>query len=291
MNNFPMVPVLCLLCFAQSLLAANVPTPNLSRSLDLQRYYQAAMQGETVLELTTDSERFIALSLEQRTASPQGGVLILHDVGHTPDWPYLLQQARKVLPDVGWSTLAIDLPTPAADAIGLLPLAESDTTTSAKGDADNAPQTAADWEGRIMARIQSGIAQLNQDGIFNIAVLGYGDGGYWATKYLSERLADEEKDSFVLILVEPPLFYPDLPELMASLDISILDLYMNDSAFARQQAKLRQGAVRRAKHPNYLQIHDAARHGFYGLPSIDRSTRRVWGWLRTHAGGYEAVLK
>jgi hypothetical protein len=284
MKRFCISLITSVLLTLQAGQGATAPTPNLLRNLDLQRYYLAAMRGEQVLELSTDQERFIALSLEQRTASPKGGILILHDIGHTPDWPYLLQQVRKVMPDMGWSTLSIDLPTPARDAIGRLPLGgvESDTA--------QVVESAADWEARLMARIQVGVGQLNQDGIFNIAVLGYGDGAYWGTKYLAERLSDEEKDSYALILFEPALNYPDLPELMASLQIPILDVYMNNSDFSAMQAKLRKGAVRRAKHPDYLQIHDAARQSFYGVPDIDRSTRRVWGWLRNHAAGYEAVL-
>ncbi len=278
------IGLLILMAFArQSSWAITPPTPNLLRNLDIQRYYQQSQREERVLELSSDQERFIALALEQRTENPQGGLLILHDVGHTPDWPYLLQQVRTVMPDLGWSTLSIDLPTPATEALGVLPLADTNEPISAT-------TSPVEAQARVLARIQAGIAYLNGEGLFNIAVLGYGDGAYWGTKYLSERLAEEEQDSFALILFEPPLKYPDLPELMASLTIPTLDLYMRDSEFAHDQAELRKGAVMRAKHPDYLQIHDAPRHGFYGLPSIDRSTRRIWGWLRNHAAGYEATL-
>ena len=77
---------------------------------DLATYYRNALRGEEVVELTAGGEAFLGLSLEQRTGTPQGGILLLHDQGHNPDWPFRLQQARSYLPDVGWSTLAIALP-------------------------------------------------------------------------------------------------------------------------------------------------------------------------------------
>jgi hypothetical protein len=43
----------------------------------------------------------------------------------------------------------------------------------------------------------------------------------------------------------------------------------------------------RNKAGNYLQIHDAASQASYGKADIDRSTRRVWGWLRNNAAGGE----
>lgn len=272
--------------FGSSLLWAAdtvVPTPKVHQSLDLQRYYQNALQGEQVQELETAQERFIALWLEQRTSAPEGGVLILHDVGHTPDWPYLLQQTRKYLPDTGWSTLAIDLPTPQHVAIGQIPL--SDTAA-----APATAQSDTDWESRILDRIASGIRYLNNQGIFNIAVLGYGDGAYWGARYLTERLSEEEEDGYALILYEPTLAYPELADFLGQLTIPTLDVYMADSDFAHRRAKERKAAALREDHPDYLQIHDASRHGFYGSPDIDRSTRRVWGWLRNHAAGYEAQL-
>jgi hypothetical protein len=263
-------------------LAAPVPTPHLSRSLDLQRQYQSSLRAEQVLELATDQERFIALQLEQETASPEGGVLILHDAGQTPDWPYLLRQVREYLPAVGWTTLSIDLPTPLRDAIGVLPLNENASAPSPVSDEDR--------QNRVLARVASGIKQLNGDGIFNIAVIGYGDGAYWASRYLSERISEDEVEGYALILIDASLNYPELPDYLGLLTVPVLDLYMNDSDYSHQQARKRKAAAVRAEHPDYLQIHDALRHGFYGSPAIDRTTRRVWGWLRNHAAGYEANL-
>jgi dienelactone hydrolase len=256
------------------------PMAGLHRNQELPRHCQNSLQGDQVIELSTPSERFFALSLEQETGSPEGGVLILHDAGQTPDWPFLLQQSRTYLPVVGWSTLSIPLPTPQRDATAWQPVAD-----------DAAPElvveTDEQWQERVMARIASGVQQLNEQGNFNIAVLGYGSGAYWAGRYLAERMLPEEALGYALILWQAPALRPDLAEYVGQLSIPILDLYMGDDPAQDRAAEQRKAAAARAKHPDYLQIHDATRHGSYGAPAIDRSTRRIWGWLRTHAGGQE----
>lgn len=262
--------------------AAPVPMPKLQQSLDLQQHYRNALRGEEVIELTTDNERFIALWLRQRTADPQGGLLILHDVGHTPNWPFLLQQAREYLPDVGWSTLAIDLPTPSRDALGMLPLNDGNTTPA---DTNQTPDE------RTTARLRAGISRLNSVGDFNIAIVGFGDGAYWGARYLAENLSEEELEGYALVMVEAPLNYPDLDDHIEQLQIPILDLYMAESDFAHRQARERKAVAARAKNEDYLQIHDAPRQQAFGKPSIDRTTRRIWGWLRENAAGGEAQLK
>lgn len=261
--------------------AGPLPTAKLSQALDLQIHYRNKLAGDQVIELSNDRERFIGLWMEQEISNPEGAVLFLHDVGQTPDWPYLLQQTRQYLPQVGWSTLSIHLPTPQRDAIGMLP---PEGQTSAVMD-----ETMEDWEQRVLERIATALGRLNNEGNFNIALLGYGDGAYWAARYLSERLSEEEEEGYALILVEPST-RTELASYIGGLTIPTLDLMMTVTDFTQRRARERKAAAMRAKHPDYLQIHDAARHGFYGSPSIDRSTRRVWGWLRNHASGYEAQL-
>lgn len=281
--QFAVQATLIVMLSAATATAAPIPMPKLQQSLDLQQHFRNALRGEEVVELSTDRERFIALSLRQRTATPQGGLLILHDVGHTADWPYLLQQAREYLPDVGWNTLAISLPTPARDAIGLLPLDASEPASA------ELPEQSP--EDRILARIRAGLAQLNNVGDFNIVIVGFGDGGYWGARYLAENLTEEEQAGYGLILVEAPGQYPDLEDFIGQLPIPTLDLYMADSDYAHRRAKDRKAAAARADHQEYLQIHDALRQSAYGKPEIDRTTRRIWGWLRENAAGGEAQLK
>jgi hypothetical protein len=257
-----------------------LPKQKLYKAQDIERYYTRALKGEQVVLLSNDLEQFYALTIEQRTAEPKGGLLILHDTGHSPDWPYLLQQTRNYLPDVGWSTLSIDLPTPQRDATGRLAASEDQVI--------DAEETYEQWQARVLERIATGITTLNNDGLLNLAIIGYGDGGYWASRYLAERITPEEEAAYALILVDVSLQYDTVPDYIGQLNISMLDLYMDDSDFAHRRAKDRKAAAQRNKAENYTQIHDAARQATYGNPDIDRSTRRVWGWLRSNASGGEA---
>lgn len=272
--------LLCLLLITVAHAAAPVPTPLVTRALNLQAHYQNGVQAGRVIELTTNQERFISLWREQETSAPQGAVLLLHDAGHTPDWPFLLKQTRQFLPAIGWSTLAIDLPTPPQDAIGHLPL---------NGQAQAPLGTSLDADERIMARIAAGVQHLNREGYFNVALVGYGDGAYWSTRYLAERLTEDEEESYALILIDASQT-PKLADLLGSLSVPTLDLMMQSSNLALLRARQRKAAAMRNGHPDYLQIRDAARQHSYGNPSIDRTTRRVWGWLRNHAAGTEAEV-
>lgn len=273
----------CLVACTSLLHAAVLPTPRVWHAGDVQQQFINRLEGEQVVILTSSVEQFYGLQLEQRTGTPQGGVLILHDLGYSPDWPFLLRQTRNYLPEVGWTTLSIDLPTPRERAIGIIP-PNADTETAAQQPAE------ADWEMRIMERIASGVANLNQAGLFNIVIVGYGDGAYWGARYLSERMSPEEENGYSLILVDADLTRPELATHIAELAIPTLDLYMNDSVYAHRRANERKAAAARVNHPNYQLVHDALRQGFYGSPSIDRTTRRVWGWLKTNAAGQEADL-
>jgi len=272
-----------LLAICPVVLAESDPMAALQRNQDLQTHYQNGLQADQVIELSTPAERFFALTMEQERATPEGGLLILHDAGQTPDWPFLLQQSRTYLPVVGWTTLSIPLPTPQRDATAWQPLATDAAPESVE-------ETDEQWQERVLARIASGIKQLNEQGNFNIAILGYGDGAYWAGRYLAERMAPEEANGYALILWQVPLYRPEVANYIGQLTIPILDLYMGNTVALGRAARKRKAAAARAKHPDYLQIHDAERQSFYAAPAINRSTRRVWGWLRNHAAGDEAIM-
>jgi len=262
--------------------SATLPTPNLTLNTEIERQYKNALRGEEVVILTNEQEQFYALELEQRTGSPQGGLLILHDKGHSADWPFLLRQVRQTMPDMGWSTLSIDLPTPAHNAPGRL--SPDDAMTELE------PETQEQWQARVLERVSSGIKRLNDTNMFNIVIIGYGDGAYWASRYLSERLSPIEEVGYAVIMVDTSLDYPEIADYIGSLNIPILDLYMNDSDYSNLMAQERKSAAMRANHEDYQQIHDALRQGFYGAQDLDRTTRRIWGWLRSNAAGHEAEL-
>lgn len=232
---------------------------------DLARHHRNALNGETVLEIDAGEDTFLALSLRQRTGTPQGGILILHDQGHNPDWPERLRQARLFLPDVGWDTLSIALPMPYDQ------------------DADRVAR-------QTLGRITAGLRRLNQQGQFNIVLLGYGDGAYWAARYMAERLQPDDEIGYALVMVATTPDRPDLPALLGRLDIPVLDLYFSNTPWARSNARKRQAEVARNKRREYTQILDPPVGSFHNATHPSRDTRRLWGWLRTNAAGREGDI-
>lgn len=231
---------------------------------DLAQARANAHNGEEVVILGEGDNAFLGLSLQQRTANPQGAVLILHDQGHNPDWPVLLQQTRHYLPDVGWNTLSIALPL-----IG--------------GYATDADAT--------LDRIALGLQRLNQDGQFNLVILGYGEGAYWAARYLSERLTPDQDIGYGLMMVNAKTIEPDLPELIGSLNIAILDWVSDDAPAALRSADNRRAAARRNQLERFTQIRDPGQASFYNQANPNRTTRRLWGWLRTRMAGREGEVQ
>ncbi|WP_419813282.1 DUF3530 family protein [Bacterioplanoides sp.] len=64
-----------------------------------------------VVELVSDDESFHGLFLQETMGRPQGGILLLHDNQQHAQWPTIVGPLRQYLPDYGWATLAIELPS------------------------------------------------------------------------------------------------------------------------------------------------------------------------------------
>ncbi len=234
---------------------------------DMATYYRNALRGEEVVELNAAGEPFLGLWLEQRTGTPQGGILLLHDQGHNPDWPFRLQQARSYLPDVGWSTLSIALPRTPDD------------------------RTDADFDSLTMARVNAGIDRLIQEGQLNLVLLGYGEGAYWAARYLAVAGPAPENFGYALMMVDATPNRADLPGLIGQLQVPVLDLVFDDGNWAKRNARERKAEAARNQLENYLLIEDAPDGTFLGEPNPSRTTRRLWGWLRSNAAGQEVDVK
>lgn len=253
-----------LLVFSAGLRAEALGQARADHLNDLARALGNAQNGEQVVILGEGDNAFLGLSLQQRTANPQGAVLILHDQGHNPDWPVLLQQARNYLPNVGWNTLSIALPL-----VG--------------GYATDADAT--------LDRIALGLQRLNQEGQFNLVILGYGEGAYWAARYLSERLTPDQDIGYGLMMVNAKTIEPDLPALIGNLNIAILDWVSEDSPAALRAADARRAEARRNQLERFTQIRDPQEASFYNQATPNRVTRRLWGWLRTRMAGREGEVQ
>ncbi len=263
--SLPLMAALCaLLAFSTGISAEALSQARDNHLNDLAQAVANTQDEDEVVILGEGEQAFLGLRLQQRTATPQGAVLILHDQGHNPDWPVLLQQARNYLPDVGWTTLSIALPL-----VG--------------GYATDADAT--------LDRIALGLQRLNQEGQFNLVILGYGEGAYWAARYLSERLTPDQDIGYGLMMVNAKTIEPDLPDLIGSLNIAILDWVSEDSPAVLRAADNRRAAARRNQLERFTQIRDPGQASFYNQATPNRTTRRLWGWLRTRMAGREGEVR
>jgi len=253
-----------------------IPQPESQLAKSITIHYKNLRMGDEIVELSNGSESYWALYQQNRTASPQGGALLIHDQAQTMDWPIMLQEVRTYLPDTGWDTLSITMPE-AADqfvpARAIPPIPDIfDFNLSFKE--------------QVHSRIDEGINELNQRGIQKIVLIGYGTGSHWAANYLADKATDNNNAGYALIIIDArePSNDPvlDLDKDLSTLTIPILDVHFSNSKFEIQKAKLRKGAILRAGYENFTQVKEAKLNSEFAS-GPGRVTRRIWGWLKTNA--------
>lgn len=259
-------------------------SPQKLRFENLEAHYQNLQRGEEVVWLEAGELRSIALYQQQLTASPQGGALIIHDHGTTPDWPEHIRKIRNFLPQVGWNTLSVAINDNQEQPQPLRQLEPK------PDDFNYTP----DNQTKAFDAINSGMTYLAEQGLFNLVIIGFGTGASWTSEYMSQRLTEEDELGYALIIVnaEDPANTPEISinDSLPQLNIPILDLINTKSQAGLWQAKQRQGAVLRAGKERFLQIND---------PIVDSRwtsqpngvARRVWGWIKTNAAGKEVDVE
>lgn len=76
---------------------------------------QDARLASQVRWLETGAERGLYLYQANEAAKQRGIVLLLHDLHAHADWPRLIGPLRRALPEHGWSTWSLQLPTPPSE--------------------------------------------------------------------------------------------------------------------------------------------------------------------------------
>jgi hypothetical protein len=72
----------------------------------------ARLNSRDSVWLEAAGEKFLTLYQPDVSGTPRGAVLLLHAEGEHPDWPATMEVLRRTLPQHGWATLAISLPSP-----------------------------------------------------------------------------------------------------------------------------------------------------------------------------------
>lgn len=146
----------------------------------------------------------------------------------------------------------------------------------------------------MQERVDTGLSQLNNLGQFNLVIIAQGLSANWAVESLVKRFEqDPELVGYALIIIDAKKSnYPeyDLNSNIAKLNIPILDIHTNKSSQILRKVRERRNAITRTQNKRYWQIH---------LPAIrarlpqkhNMISRRVRGWLNTHAAGEEVDVK
>lgn len=297
------------------------PTSTAPRAPLLERNVQTALElarkyPQQARELQAGEERFLALHQLANTARTKGLIVILPADGETADWPRVVAPLRSRLPDNGWQTLSLSLPSPdhllpagpsattadepadgasAADeastdeppedlpaAAGYLPEETAALPTEADAPVtENETKPAAaslDQAARITAHLEAALAFARMQQVDTIVLLGHGSGAYWAARYLHEHTPQDVKHLILLQAQVPESEDADMAPLLGELKQAIGDFYYPDKPATIEDARERLNVSRRQRHPAYQQI------ALQALPADRRSEqeqlyRRVRGWL------------
>lgn len=218
------------------------------------------LPGELVdLEATGDT--FVAIHIPQRSKTPLGAVVLLHDAGTHADSHEVIRPLRVGLAPAGWETLAIQLP--------LL-----------------APGGGA-WQDNgatIVARLQAALAWFQDRQQRNQVVLALGETGPIALRFAAAQ-GQRELQALILVSVPDDLTDDADRDALAQLERPLLDLFAErDLASVTANADARAAAARSAGLDAYAQRRiSGATAGFRGLDAELLATVR--SWLRAHAAG------
>lgn len=178
------------------------------------------LSKESLLWLDTEYGRFLSLWQKDRSGYPKGALMIIHAEGEHPAWPNTTKPLHDTLPDYGWATLAISLPTPDQPDIPqrTLPpkVKKAPTKTNSEDEADaksseqektamisndSQPNEAKDQSTKppvtdkanmpsaemiTEKRLEAALRFLHDQGQFNLIILGSGSGAIRAHSFIEK---------------------------------------------------------------------------------------------------------
>ena len=243
--------------------------------------------------LKADGNRFFAIYTKSTSGINKGGAIILPSMGNNPNWPDVIAPLRKTLPYHGWSTLSIDLPVPGKSADGFWQLKSYFTA--------------------CRSRIESAINYMQQQGINNILLVGYGLGAVTAAVSVTGPDSLKVSGLAAISLGVPPGSDPKpyTPDLLQDIHIPVLDVFgSRDFSTVTATAAARLAAAHRGElaaqhaqqlddalkgspqarlvttdHNGYIAYRQlklmGADHTFRGAePTL---IKRIEGWLKKHS--------
>ena len=199
---------------------------NLWEEDKISQRIQKVTNNSEIVWLKTDSRQpVLALHKEPLITKIKGATIILHDIGHQPDWAQVIAPLRNQLPQNGWHTLSIQMPIP--DPIWQFTSPEDIYTESVK-------------------RLEAAINYLQGKNISHLVLIAQGDSAALAAHYLSTN--QHPFSAFVAVSIthnEQVDDWRNLDKSMRSLNLATLDIYAeHDKPEVLRYTELRLAAAR-----------------------------------------------
>lgn len=276
--------------------------------------YTDRIPPEQIIALDAGGDKFQARHIPDLSGLPRGAVIVLHDSGQHPNWPFSAAALIDDLPLRGWDTLNIELPAPAAEIAKAETPAQTTTPPAANNPApaagaaaaNPAPSTPAaatpaatpttNTEPQAQARISAAIKYYADQNQRNIVLIGFGSGAIRAADNLRSIAAANATNlgsttpltALVIIAPQQKLngLDMDLPKLLPLTGISTLDIVLNNDIQARAEAEARRRAVLHQRSRIYTRLE---------LPPLNNASdaqhsamvKRVRSWLQVNANTTE----
>jgi len=212
--------------------------------------------------LNLGSKKFLSIYTPNSTKKSLGGVIVLHGIGIHPNWTDVVQPIRSDLPDLGWHTLAIQMPI---------------LKNEAKSE-DYVPHFSG-----IKPRLDAAIGFLKSQGVKNIIIVGHSLGSKMGAYFMATNKDDSVK-AFIAISVsaasnKAPWYLSTLPKIKSP----VLEIYGSDDLpevinTLSDKANLANSSGIKG----YKQIKiDGADHFFKG--KNDELIKQIAGWIKSYA--------
>ena len=136
------------------------------------------LPNEVVWLKIKDKPDILALFKKNEHSKAKGGVLILSEFDHTPNWQVIINPLRNTLPHYNWSTLSVYMPA--------FP-------------PNTSPAFLQDLKQNSFARIDAGLAYLKSQNLKPFVIIAIGRTAAMLTEYAAENASDQSINSLVLI--------------------------------------------------------------------------------------------
>jgi hypothetical protein len=214
--------------------------------------------------LTVGGEQISSLYISQIGGETHGGVLLIPNLNMPPSQQGIINSLRNALPESHWHTLALDLTSKEALS-----------------------------EQLVNQSITAGIKFLNDEGIYNIAIIAEGVGAAQAVHFLGDLSTEDDvkmQSVRALIIIDANNRVPgsetNTLEKLGAIGLPILDAYSINDRSQRKLASFRKKAMYKTTGKSiYRQISLPNQVDYY-RKNENHITKRIRGWMDKHISGF-----